>query len=97
MLECCISGGGAGLGNLYILTVVVMIEDSNTSDDIRVDSGFHLASSSSSFSFQKKKNKREKRFSLGCKLPSSEQIVPRQQLQEGILSLSLLDEHPAVE
>jgi len=42
MLECCISGGGAGLGNLYILTVVVvMIENSNTSDDIRVDSGFH--------------------------------------------------------
>jgi len=28
MLECCISGGGAGLGNSYILTVVVvMIED----------------------------------------------------------------------
>jgi len=41
MLECCISGGSAGLGNLYILTVVVvMIEESNTSDDIRVDSGF---------------------------------------------------------
>ena len=41
MLECCISGGSAGLGNLYILTVVVvMIEDSNTSGDIRVDSGF---------------------------------------------------------
>jgi len=41
MLECCISGGCAGLGNLYILTVVVvMIDDSNTQDDIRVDYGF---------------------------------------------------------
>jgi len=31
MLECSISGGCAGLGNLYILTVVVvMIDDSNT-------------------------------------------------------------------
>jgi len=31
MLECCISGGCAGLGNWYILTtVVVMIGDSNT-------------------------------------------------------------------
>jgi len=31
MLECCISGGYAGLGNLYILTtVVVMIGESNT-------------------------------------------------------------------
>jgi len=41
MLECCISGGCAGLGNLYILTVVVVvIDESNTSDDIRVDFGF---------------------------------------------------------
>jgi len=31
MLECCTSGGCAGLGDLYILTaVVVMIGDSNT-------------------------------------------------------------------
>ena len=30
-MECCISGGCAGPGNLYILTaVVVMIDDSNT-------------------------------------------------------------------
>jgi len=40
MLECWNSGGCAGLGNLYILTVVVvMIGDSNR-DDIRVDCGF---------------------------------------------------------
>jgi len=39
MLECWNSGGCAGLGNLYILTVVVMIGDSNR-DDIRVDFGF---------------------------------------------------------
>jgi len=31
MLKCCTSGGCPGLGNLYILTaVVVMIGDSNT-------------------------------------------------------------------
>ena len=31
MLECCTSGSCAGLGSLYILTVVVvMIDDSNT-------------------------------------------------------------------
>jgi len=36
----------------------------------------------------KRKKKKEKRFLLVCKPPSFEQIVARQQLLEGIMSLS---------
>ena len=41
MLECWNSGGCAGLGNLYIFTVVVVMRYDSNRDAIRVHFGFH--------------------------------------------------------